>query len=336
MGRRISAIILFFMSFCLILLAPILAFTSLGTRMLASTGAIAEPPPTFAPFIDTTTPTPTPIPALVVHTPMPQIDAKAFYLVDMDTGNVLANVNGNTPLPMASTTKIMTAILAMQTGNPNQIITVHQDAVDESTLHDGSNAQLQTGEEFPLKDMLYWLMLPSGDDAAVAIADTLGGGSQANFVAHMNQLAYRLHLYQTHYADPDGLNWRGSPDHYSSAADLTHLAMYGLQIPEFAQIVKTTNYSVPATAQHLAHKCINTDSLLTAFPGMLGVKTGHTDAAGWCLVFAAEHDGHHLIGALLGSPSEKQRDNDVTALLDWGFSMPIMPSTAVTGLPTYC
>jgi len=336
MGRRISAIVLFFLSFCLIMLAPILAFTSLGTRILVSTGAIPEVTPTFAPFIDTMTPTPTPIPALVVHDAMPHISAKAFYLVDMDTGNVLANVNGNMALPMASTTKIMTAILAMQTGNPNQIVTINQEAVDEALLHDGSNAGLQVGEEFQLKDMLYWLMLPSGDDAAVAIADALGGGSQANFVEHMNLLAYRLHLFQTHYADPDGLNWRGSPDHYSSATDLTHLAMYAMQIPEFAQIVKTTNYSVPATAQHLAHKCINTDSLLTAFPGMLGIKTGHTDAAGWCLVFAAEHNGHRLIGTVLDSPSEIQRDNDVTALLDWGFSMPIAPSTAKIGAVSYC
>jgi serine-type D-Ala-D-Ala carboxypeptidase (penicillin-binding protein 5/6) len=226
-GRRIIAVVLMFLAVCLIILAPILAFTSLGTRVLASTGAIPEPTPTFAPFVDTTIPTPTPMPALVVHDPMPHISAQAFYLVDMDTGNVLANVNGNMALPMASTTKIMTAILAIETGNPNQIVTINQEAVDEALLHDGSNAGLQVGEEFPLKDMLYWLMLPSGDDAAVAIADALGGGSQANFVEHMNLLAYRLHLFQTHYADPDGLNWRGSPDHYSSAADLTHLAMYG-------------------------------------------------------------------------------------------------------------
>lgn len=336
MGRRISTIILFFLALCLIMLAPILAFTSLGTHVLVSTGTVPKPTPTFASFIDTTTPMPTPIPSLVVHGPMPHISAKAFYLVDMDTGNVLANVNGNMTLPIASTTKIMTAILAIETGKPDQMVTVNQEAVDEVFLHDGSGAGLQVGEEFPLKDMLYWLMLPSGNDAAVAIADTLGGGTQDNFVEHMNLLAYRLHLFQTHYTDPDGLNWRDNPDQYSSAADLTHLAMDGMQIPEFAQIVKTTNYSVPATAQHLAHKCINTDALLTAFPGMLGIKTGHTDAAGWCLVFAAEHNGHRLIGTVLDSPSETQRDNDATALLDWGFSMPIAPSTAQTGVVSYC
>jgi D-alanyl-D-alanine carboxypeptidase (penicillin-binding protein 5/6) len=335
-GRRIIAVVLMFLAVCLIILAPLLAFTSLGTRVLASTGAIPEPTPTFAPFIDPTTPTPTPLPALVVHGPMPHIDATAFYLVDMDTDDVLVNINGNKSLPMASTTKIMTALLAIEAGNPNQMVPINQEAVDEALLHDGSNAGLQVGEEFPLKDMLYWLLLPSGDDAAVAIANALGGGSQANFVEHMNLLAYRLHLFQTHYADPDGLNWRGSPDHYSSAADLTHLAMYAMQIPTFAQIVKTTSFSVAATAQHLAHKCINTDTMLTAYPGMLGIKTGHTDAAGWCLVFAAEHNGHRLIGTILGSPSEAQRNNDVTAMLDWGFSLPIAPSTAQTGIATYC
>src|SRR5437764_12380591 len=139
MGRRISAIGRFLLSFCLIMLAPILAFTSLGTNVLVSTRAIPEPTPTFAPFIDTTTPTPTPMSTLVVHNPMPHISAKAFYLVDMDTGNVLANVNGNMALPMASTTKIMTALLAIETGNPDQMITVNQEAVNESLLHDGSN-----------------------------------------------------------------------------------------------------------------------------------------------------------------------------------------------------
>ena len=335
MGRRILAVVLIFLALCLVILAPILAFTSLGTRILVSTGAIVAPTPTFAPFIDNSTPTPALKPALIVHGPIPHISARAFYLVDMDSGNVLADVNGTTALPMASTTKIMTALVAIQSGAPQQMITVHQDAVDEAFLHDGSNAGLHAGEVFPLKDMLYWLMVPSGDDAAVAIADALGG-TETNFVQRMNLFAYRMRLFQTHYADPDGLNWRGSPNHYSSAADLTRLAMYAMQLPQFAQIVKTTNYAVPANDQHPAHKCINTARLRIAYPGMLGIKTGHTDAAGWCLVFAAEHNGQRLIGAVLGSSTEAQRNNDATALLDWGFSLPIRPSTARAGIPTYC
>jgi D-alanyl-D-alanine carboxypeptidase (penicillin-binding protein 5/6) len=242
----------------------------------------------------------------------------------MDTGNVLVDVNGEETLPMASTTKIMTALIAIEAGNLNEPVTVQQDAYDESWLHDGSNAGLQVGETLTLKDMLYALITPSGDDAAVAIADTIGG-SEDNFVQLMNLFAYRLRLFRTHYADPDGLNWQDSPDHYSSASDLTRLALYAMRIPLFAQVVRTPSYSIPATAQHLAHTWDTTNPLLTTYPGLLGIKTGYTDAAGRCLVFAAERNGHHLIGTILGSPSETQRDQDATTLLNWGFSLPVLP-----------
>jgi D-alanyl-D-alanine carboxypeptidase (penicillin-binding protein 5/6) len=263
-----------------------------------------------------------------VHGPLPKTSAKAIYLVDMDSGHVLINIDAETPLPMASTTKIMTALIAIQTGNLGQTITIQQDAVNESVLHNGSNAQLQAGEKIKLKDLLYALLLPSGDDAAVAIADGLGE-SEANFVTWMNLFAQRHHLYQTHYADPDGLNWRGSPNHYSTAADLTTLAEYAMQVPLFAQIVKTQTYSIPATAEHIAHTWYNTNNaLLTAYPGMLGIKTGTTDAAGYCLVFAAIRHGHHLVGTILNSQSESLRVDDTEKVLNWAFALPMRPPVA--------
>ena len=326
MNRHILTVTLLKLApLCLLIAIPLMALTTLGTQVIASTGLIALPSAIVS-TAPTPTPLPSPTPVLTVRGPIPTLNAKAYYLLDMDTGNVLVDVNGEESLPMASTTKIMTALIAIEAGNLNQPVTVQQDAYDEVWLHDGSHAGLRVGETYTLRDMLYGLMVPSGDDAAVAIADTIGGSEQ-NFVQIMNLYAYRLRLFHTHYADPDGLNWQGSPDHYSSAGDLTQLALYAMRIPLFAQIVRTPGYRVPATAQHLAHTWATTNPLLTTYPGMLGIKTGFTDAAGRCLVFAAERNGHHLIGTILGSPTEAQRDQDVTTLLNWGFSLPVLPPT---------
>jgi D-alanyl-D-alanine carboxypeptidase (penicillin-binding protein 5/6) len=321
MQRRIFAAILLLLSVCILIATPILAFTSSGNHLLAQVGIdVVTPAPTPASFIPK--PQPPLQPVLTPHGPLPKVSATSFYLLDMDTGRVLADVNGEEVRPMASTTKMMTAIVAIQTGRLDQVITVKQDAVDEYLLHDGSNAGLQVGEQLTLKDLLYALMLPSGDDAAVAIADGLAG-SEANFVHWMNLYAQRHHLYQTSFADPDGLNWRDSPDHYSTAADLTNLAAYAMRIPLFAQIVKTRTYTIAATAQHGPHQWQNTNTLLSTYPGMLGIKTGTTDAAGYCLVFSATRNGHHLVGTILNSATEGTRIQDTTKLLNWGFALPM-------------
>lgn len=327
MGRRILAIILILLSLCIFIAIPIIAFTPAGTQFMTSAG-LADAPTATPTLIPTTpTPVPTPKPVLTPHGPLPKVDAKASYLLDMDSGRTLLDVRGETPLPMASTTKMMTALIAIQTGKLNQVITIKQDAVDEYLLHNGSNAGLQVGEKLTLKDLLYALMVPSGDDAAVAIADGLAG-SQANFVIWMNLFAQRHQLYQTHFADPDGLNWRDSPNHYSTAADLTHLAQYAMHIPLFAQIVKTKTYSIPATTDHGPHTWTSTNlNLLTNYGGMQGIKTGHTDAAGFCLVFAATRKGHHLVGTILDS-TQDFRDPDTIKILDWGFALPVLPPAA--------
>ena len=167
-------------------------------------------------------------------------------------------------------------------------------------------------------------MLPSGDDAALVIADAQGGSTD-HFVTLMNLFSERLHLFQTHYDNPHGLNLANDPNHYSSASDLASLAEYAMHIPLFAQIVQTRIYTLPTTDQHQAHKWDNTDTLLGTYSGTIGVKTGHTDAAGWCLVFAATRAGHHLIGVVLNDPTEAQRDKDAKALLNWGFALPMLP-----------
>ncbi len=261
--------------------------------------------------------TPTLQPILTVQGSVPTIAASAMYLLDANTGHTLSDINGEKPLSMASTTKMMTALIAIQTANLDQLVPVTQDAYNRANNNGGSSANLVVGDQIAIKDLLYGLLLPSGDDAAVAIADALGG-TQA-FVERMNLFAYRLHLFQTHYTTVDGLT--DSANHYSTAYDLVQLAQYAMRIPFFAQIVQTPQYTLAATAHHHAYNWVTTNTLLTTYPGMLGIKTGYTFKSGWCLVFAAKRAGYELIGAILDSSSESQRVQDATMLLNWGFSV---------------
>jgi D-alanyl-D-alanine carboxypeptidase (penicillin-binding protein 5/6) len=320
MIRRFLVVLLLLLALIVVIVTPILTCTQLGGQLFS---ALKPATPTPTP-----TPLPSPTPILTVEGTPPAVTSESAYLLDMDTGHVLADIHSEQPLPMASTTKIMTALIAIQTGNLDQFVTIGQDAYDEVHLRDGSSAQLVVGDQLTLKDLLYGLMLPSGDDAAIAIADALAG-SPENFVQRMNLFAYRLHLFQTHYLDPDGLTIYTAngpdPEHYSTAADLTRLARYAMSIPLFAQIVKTPVYTVEATALHHAYHWTTTNTLLEAYPGATGIKTGYTVEAGYCLVFSATRNDHHLIGTVLDDTDDAHRFNDAKALLDWGFSLPLLP-----------
>ncbi|RAQ95503.1 D-alanyl-D-alanine carboxypeptidase family protein [Thermogemmatispora tikiterensis] len=311
------------------LLLALAAFIAIGASLLVftpwGTGLAGGPSMTETPTVGSSSLSPTPRPTLApVLTPRgspPSLTAAEAMLLDADSDRILADINGEVPRPMASTTKIMTAVIALQIGNLDQEITVGADAVNEARDNDGSNAGLQVGEQLTLRDLLYALLLPSGDDAAIAIADGLSG-STAKFVALMNLYALRLHLFQTHYANPDGLP---APGHYTTAFDLVRLARYAMSIPLFAQIVGTRVYSVPATATHAAHVWTSTNELLSTYSGATGIKTGFTGEAGYCLVFSATRNGHHLIGVVLDTPSPEARFQDARRLLDWGFSLPVAP-----------
>ncbi|MHB8600153.1 MAG: D-alanyl-D-alanine carboxypeptidase family protein [Ktedonobacteraceae bacterium] len=343
MKRRILAIILLILAIIIGILTSVLAFTPVGASLANGLGANAPTAtPTLIPYIPTPPPKPTPV--LTVVGKPPTVSAKAAYLLDGDTGNTLADINGETPLPMASTTKIMTAYIAIQTADLNTTFTVHQDAVNEWVNNGGSSAFLQVGDQLSLKDLLYALLLPSGDDAAIVIADGIAG-SPANFVHIMNTVAYRLHLYQTHYTNPDGLVYQNAngqplPGNVTSAYDLVRLAHDTMQLPLFAQIVGTVKYALPASATHHAYTWFNTNDLLSAtaldgipadvYPGATGIKTGFTLEAGYCLVFSATRNGHHLIGVVLFSTNTlyHQRFRDAKTLLNWGFGLPVkVPGT---------
>ncbi len=325
MIRRSIAIALLFISITTIILVPIFTFTPIGKRFFD--GLVATPTATVIPF--TPTPTPRPTPILTAKGTPPAITASESILMDSDTGHILYESNGETPVPMASTTKNMTALIAIQAGNLNTLVTIHQDAVNEVLLNDGSSAKLYSGDQLTLRDLLYGLMLPSGDDAAIAIADSVGG-STSNFVNIMNLYAYRLHLFQTHFINPDGLTYYDAnrqpvPGHYTTPYDLVRLASYAMTVPLFAQIVRTQHYTLAATASHHSYTWDNTNALLGTYSGATGVKTGFTLEAGECLVFSATRSGHHLIGVVFHSSDAAHRFSDAKTLLNWGFGLPLLP-----------
>jgi D-alanyl-D-alanine carboxypeptidase (penicillin-binding protein 5/6) len=325
MKRRVLAIILIVLSACLLVLIPVMIFTAPGQQVLVSSGLLAPTPtpsPTATPIPPTPTPIPTPKPILTARGQPPTVSAKIAYLQDMDSGSVLVNVNGTQTAPMASTTKVMTSLIAIQTGKLDQVITVKQKA----TTVDGSTAGLVAGEQLTLKELLYALLLPSGNDAAAVIADALAGSSE-NFVQRMNLFAARLHLFQTHYATVDGLtlDFQTNPNHYTSAADMARLASYALKNSIFAEIVHTPRYTLAASNHNKPHVWDNTNELLPNYTGILGIKTGHTWEAGWCLVFAAQRNGHRLLGVLFNDPTSDARFVDARRLLDWGFGLPSLP-----------
>lgn len=310
----IGAVLLLIIEIAIV--TPVLSFTSVGMRI---TQAIPVPP------------TATPVLTLKPQGTPPKVQAQAAYMIDADTGQPLVNIQSTQRLPMASTTKIMTAILTIETANLNQVVTIKQDAIDEVKNNQGSTADLVVGDKIRLRDLLYGLLLPSGDDAAIAIADAVGGSSD-NFVQMMNLFAKQHGLTQTHYINPDGLTYYNAqnqpdPNHYTTAADLVHLTSYALSNPIFAQLVETQQYVLPSTSDHHKYVWDTTDTLLSTYPGATGVKTGFTDEAGYCLVFAATNGTHHLIGALLHDTAtdDNQRFVDASALLDWGFALPVAP-----------
>jgi serine-type D-Ala-D-Ala carboxypeptidase (penicillin-binding protein 5/6) len=187
------------------------------------------------------------------------------------------------------------------------------------------------GDQIRLSDLLYGLILPSGDDAAIAIAEAVGG-TVSHFVALMNRDAQQLGLTQTHYVNPDGLtstDAQGQPDPkaYSSAADLVRLTRHALANPIFAQLVQLQHYVLFPTQFHHAYVWDGINALLSTYPGATGVKTGFTEEAGYCLVFSATNGVHHLIGAVLHDTTtdDNQRFVDARALLDWGFALPTAP-----------
>lgn len=248
----------------------------------------------------------------------PSVTARAAYLFDADTGLILYAKDADEQLPQASCTKIMTALIAIERMPLDHVVTVGADA-HALVKPDSSFMGLDTGEKLTLEELLYGLLLPSGNDAAVAIADGVAGSVPA-FVALMNQQAQQLGLTHTHFENPHGLDAKG---HYTSAHDLAILAAVALRNPAFRKIASTRVHNIPATGEHKAYKLASGNDLLggalSPYPGAIGVKPGYTGPAGFCMAFAAVRHGHLIVGAVLRDPSWQVRIVDMRALLDWGF-----------------
>ena len=245
--------------------------------------------------------------------PPPPVAATSAYLLDADTGATLYAYNPFMHLPMLSTTKLMTAVLAVEQGNLDQKITITP-AIDHDVSQLSADSTLfgiKKGETYSLRDMLYGLLLKSGNDAAVAIADTLGG-NLTHFVAEMNQRAQQLGLYDTHYVNPHGLLASGQ---YSSAHDLAILGQYSMNIPVIHQISGTQYYLIPKGGNHPEIPLINGNQFLFWYPGVDGGKPGF-DGSSYFQVISCTRNHHHLIGVVMHTNNWW---TDMRDLLNWGF-----------------
>lgn len=237
------------------------------------------------------------------------VSAKAAVLINGENGEVVFSKNCDKKMPMASTTKIMTALLLCEYGNLEKEITV----TPEMVRVEGSSMGLLAGDKVTLHDLLYGLMLASGNDAANVIAFTIGGSLQG-FVDKMNEKARELDLESTHFETPSGLD---GDSHYTTAYELAMLTKYAMQNEEFLKAVSsksaTLNYGNPPYRRTLT----NHNKLLKMYDGVIGVKTGFTKKSGRCLVSAAKRDGKFLIAVSLNAPSDWQ---DHKTMLSYGFS----------------
>jgi D-alanyl-D-alanine carboxypeptidase (penicillin-binding protein 5/6) len=236
----------------------------------------------------------------------PETGAAGAVLIEANTRMVLMAEEAHKKLPMASTTKIMTALLAIENCSLDEMVEVPAEAYGV----EGSSMYLQKGEKLSMRDLLYGLMLVSGNDAAVTIAVHIGG-SVEGFAAMMNQRAKELGALNTNFMTPNGL-----PDdnHFTTAYDLALIAAQAMQLDAFSQIVSSTYYRT--TTGLVTRTLKNKNKILWEYPGGCGVKTGYTKAAGKCLVFSAKKDGMTLIGVVLDC---SDMFNSAKEMLDYGF-----------------
>jgi len=236
------------------------------------------------------------------------LSCEAAVLLEQDTCSILYSKNAFRRMYPASITKMMTALLALERGNLEDLVTVSETAAGEP----GSSMGLAAGDVFTLEDLLYGLMLNSGNDAAWAMAEHIGGTPQA-FFDMMNRRAREIGAINTHFTNPHGLT---DPNHYTTAFDLALIARTCLRHPFFKRLVATKEKDVIDATEEVRIKLANTNRLLWSYLGADGVKTGTTESAGQCLVASATRDGMKLLAVVLNS---QDRWSDAASMLDYGF-----------------
>jgi serine-type D-Ala-D-Ala carboxypeptidase (penicillin-binding protein 5/6) len=242
-------------------------------------------------------------------------------LANAANGAALWSRDAGAKRPMGSITKVMTAYLVIEDGGLNRVITVPQGIIGYDEKFDASTAGLAPGEKLTARQLLYALLLPSGCDAAYTLATAFGPG-RAKFIAEMNATAKKLGLTRTHFSDFSGLPDPGQYTTYSTARDLIALGRDAMRLPLFRQIVALRTYRVAAGGGHQAHTWVNKNSLLWTYPGAIGIKTGMTAAAGYCLLFEARRGAKILIGVVLHSSTTSLSGafSDAAKMLNWGFA----------------
>ncbi|HEY8325494.1 MAG: D-alanyl-D-alanine carboxypeptidase family protein [Ktedonobacterales bacterium] len=256
-------------------------------------------------------------PDTAAGSPAPATQASAVYLFDPLRGVILYQKDADTSYPTASLTKVMTLLLAIDSPQLDQQVTIGPDAA-ALVNSDNSYMGVSAGESLTTRELLYGLIVQGGNDAALAIADAIGG-NEPTFVAMMNTRAQQLGLTHTHFVSPDGVD----DTNVTSASDMAKLAALVVMRPDALAITSTYATVLPQTATHKRFGLSSENILLpggaSPYPGVNGVKTGYTDGAQYCMAFSAVVNGRLLVGVVLGDPSAQARLSDVRALLDWGF-----------------
>lgn len=237
----------------------------------------------------------------------PKLNSRIAVAYDRRSGEVIWGKDENKRTAMASTTKIMTAIVTLENCDLTQTVTISP----KSAGTGGSRLGLKTDDKITMNDLLYGLMLESGNDAAVAIAENVGG-SVEGFAELMNEKARELKLENTHYVTPHGLD---DPEHYTTAVELAKLTDYALENRTFAKIVNTKNYTI--TINGYPKAISNTNELLGYLEGVNGVKTGFTNNAGRCLVTSINRNGFEIITVILQADTKKIRTADSIKLIEY-------------------
>ncbi|MDF2631916.1 MAG: D-alanyl-D-alanine carboxypeptidase [Caproiciproducens sp.] len=240
----------------------------------------------------------------------PQLSAKSAVLMNADNGEILYAKGENDKRPMASTTKIMTALITLETAAVNnRIVTI----TDNMVRVEGSSMGLMPGNKLSLKSLAAGMLLVSGNDAANSAAIAIGGSTKA-FAELMNKRAKELNMTDTHFVTPSGLD---DEEHYTTARDLAVLAAAAMKNPDFAEIACEKSMSVQFISPDQTRRLTNHNKLLSMYSGCVGVKTGFTKKAGRCLVSSAEKNGVHLVAVTLNASDDW---NDHEKMLNYGFS----------------
>lgn len=253
------------------------------------------------------------IPPAAKNLPVPNLSARAVFVKDLTSGITLYQKDASIPLPIASTTKIMTALVASEYFKQNSTLTVRVGATVG-----GAKVGLFSGEDLSFRSLLYGMLLNSGNDAAFALAENYPGGI-LGFVSAMNKKAAQMNLHSSHFDNPAGFD---SPRHYSSAKDLSLITEEALKNSTLAKIFATKETDIVSLDKKYTHKLANLNKLLSQVKGVLGVKTGYTEGAKENLVTYVNRDGRQILTVVLGSDD---RFGESTKLIEWiyeNFSWP--------------